>query len=552
MRPTGGTSPHVSTLRDYLQVVRRRKWVIVAATILVPVAALGFSLQQRAMYQGSSQVLLSQQDLANQITGTQVSSYNDPADRQAQTQANLARVPNVAARAIRELHLEMTPTSFLEASSVAPGANADTLSFTVTNHDPQLASRMATAYANAYVAYRLQVETAPIEAARAGIEERLKTTPRGALYNSLVDKDQTLAELEALKTSNASVIRDGGTPIQTAPKSTRNVVLGIVLGILLGIGLAFLRETLDTRVRSAEAIAERLELPLLSRLPEPPKKLRDINHLAMLDDPTGIQAEAFRMLRTNVEFAALGKDVQTVMVTSAVEREGKSTTIANLAIAMARAGQRVILVDLDLRRPFVDRFFDLREQIGLTQVAIGRVALNEALVSVPLEVPHAGRNGIASVVTGNGQVKIATGGLVNGHANGNGNGRFTHGSLHVLPSGPIPPDPGEFVGTARLTEILEQLRDEADVVLIDAPPLFHVGDGLVLSAKVDAVIAVTRMEVVRRPMIAELRRLLDTMPATKLGFVVTGAESEESYGQGYGGYYYYRPYGPREGAEVRA
>jgi Mrp family chromosome partitioning ATPase/capsular polysaccharide biosynthesis protein len=543
----------VSTLRDYLQVVRRRKWIIVAATLIVPIAAFAFSLQQRAMYQGSSQVLLSQQDLANQITGTQASSYNDPADRQAQTQANLARVPNVAARAIRALRLDITPTAFLDASSVTPGANADTLSFAVTNHDPQLASRMATAYANAYVAYRLQVETAPIEAARKGLEERLKTTPRGSLYNSLVDKDQTLAELEALKTSNASVIRDGGTAVQTAPKTTRNVVLGIVLGLFLGIGLAFLRETLDTRVRSAEAIAERLELPLLSRLPEPPKKLREINHLAMLDDPTGIQAEAFRMLRTNVEFAALGKDVQTVMVTSAVEREGKSTTIANLAVAMARAGQRVILVDLDLRRPFVDRFFDLREHVGLTQVAIGRVALNDALVPVSLDAPLVGRNGIASVVTGNGQVKIATNGLLNGHTNGNGNGdgRYTHGSLHVLPSGPIPPDPGEFVGTARLTEILEQLRDEADVVLIDAPPLFHVGDGLVLSAKVDAVIAVTRMEVVRRPMIAELKRLLDTMPATKLGFVLTGAESEESYGQGYGGYYYYRPYGPREGAEVQ-
>jgi Mrp family chromosome partitioning ATPase/capsular polysaccharide biosynthesis protein len=542
----------VSTLRDYLQVVRRRKWIIVAATLIVPIAALAFSLQQQAMYQGSAQVLLSQQDLAAQLAGTSTPmSAADPADRQAQTQANLARVPNVAARAIRALHLDVTPTEFLAMSSVTPGANSDTLTFDVANPDPESASRMATAYANAYVAYRLQVETAPIEAAKAGLQARLAETPRGPVYNSLVDKEQTLTELEALKTSDASVIRDGGMAVQTAPKTTRNVVLGVALGIFLGVGLAFLRETLDTRVRSADAIAARLELPLLSRLPEPPKKLREINHLAMLDDPTGIQAEAFRMLRTNVEFAALGKDVQTVMVTSAVEREGKSTTIANLAVAMARAGQRVILVDLDLRRPFVDRFFDLRDHVGLTQVAIGRVALNEALVPVSLDVPLAGRNGIASVVTGNGQVKIATNGLLNGHANGNGDGRYSQGSLHVLPSGPIPPDPGEFVGTARLTEILEQLRDEADVVLIDAPPLFHVGDGLVLSAKVDAVIAVTRMEVVHRPMVAELKRLLDTMPATKLGFVVTGAESEESYGQGHGGYYYYRPYGPREGAAVQ-
>jgi polysaccharide biosynthesis transport protein len=515
-----GSSQHVSTLRDYLQVVRRRKWIIVQAAVVVPLAALAFSLHQQSMYQGSSQVLLSQQDLGAQLAGTQPTYNGDPADRQAQTQATLARVPEVAARAIRRLHLELTPKQFLADSAVSAGANSDTLTFDVTNHDARLASRMATAYARAYVAYRLQVETAPIEAAKRGLDARLAETPKGsALYNSLVEKEQTLTELEALKTSNASVIRDGGQAVQTAPKTSRNVVLGFVLGLFLGIGLAFLRESLDTRVRSAEAIAERLELPLLARLPEPPKKLRDSARLAMLGEPKGVQAEAFRVLRTNVEFAALGKDVHTVMVTSAIEKEGKSTTIANLAVALARAGQRVVLVDLDLRRPFVERFFGLSDLAGVTQVAIGHVSLDEALVPVSLTDGHA--------------VELPA------------------GSLHVLPSGPIPPDPGEFVGTARLTEILEELRDRADVVLIDAPPLFHVGDGLVLSAKVDAVVVVTRMEVVRRPMLAELKRLLDTMPATKLGFVVTGAEAEESYGYGYGGYYYHRPY-ERTPEEVRA
>jgi Mrp family chromosome partitioning ATPase len=97
------------------------------------------------------------------------------------------------------------------------------------------------------------------------------------------------------------------------------------------------------------------------------------------------------------------------------------------------------------------------------------------------------------------------------------------------------------VGTDRLTEILEHLRGHSDIVLIDAPPLFHVGDGLVLSSKVDAVMVVTRMDVLRRPMLVELKRLLDTMPAHKLGFIVAGAETEEGYGYGYGGYHYYRP-----------
>jgi Mrp family chromosome partitioning ATPase len=302
-----------------------------------------------------------------------------------------------------------------------------------------------------------------------------------------------------------------------------------LLGLFLGVGLAFLREALDTRVRSAEAIGAKLELPLLARLPAPAKKLRGESRLTMLADPSGPQAEAFRMLRTNFEFASLGKEARVVMVTSATEQEGKSTTIANLAVAMARAGQHVVLVDLDLRRPYIDRFFDLGSRPGLTQVALGVAQLGEAIVRVPIS----GSDTLASL---------------NGNGNGNGNGnRRALGALDVLPSGPIPPDPGEFVGTARLTEILEHLRAHADVVLIDAPPLFHVGDGLVLSSKVDAVLVVTRLDVMRRPMLGELSRLLHTMPAHKLGFIVTGAEAEEGYSDAYGGAYYYsRPYGPRE------
>jgi len=519
----------------------------------VPLAALAFSLTQKAQYEGSAQVLLSQQDVGSELTGTQTQlSSADPADRLTQTQADLARTPNVAARVVRRLRLPMTPKHFLEKSSVSPGSNADTLTFHATSSSRTLATDMAAAYARAYVAYRLQVETAPLETARTGLEQSLAQAAKGSpLYNGLVEKEQTLQELEALKTSDATVIQTGAAAVQTAPKTARNIALGFVLGLFFGIGFAFLRESLDTRVRSAEAIAEQLHLPLLARLPEPPKKLREINHLAMVDDPTGLQAEAFRMFRTNVEFAALGKDVQTIMVTSALEKEGKSTTMANLAVALARSGKRVVLVDLDLRRPFIDRFFDLGGHAGVTNIAVGHVSVAEALVPMTMQ-PVLSRNGVESGVTSSGQVKMLVNGNGNGNSNGNGSGKQGVGSLKVLATGPIPPDPGEFVGTPQLQAIIDELRTQADVILIDAPPLFHVGDGLVLSSKVDAVIAVTRMDVMRRPMLSELKRLLDTMPAKKLGFVVTGAESEESYGYGYGGYYYQRAYETAGREEARA
>ena len=157
------------------------------------------------------------------------------------------------------------------------------------------------------------------------------------------------------------------------------------------------------------------------------------------------------------------------------------------------------------------------------------------------------------------QLNLNAGG--NGHANGNGNGngngaaKTVKGVLEVLPAGPIPPDPGEFVGRPVLSEILAHLRERADVVLIDSPPMLPVGDAMTLSTKVDGIMLVTRMKIVRRHTLSELARQLSTVPSPVLGFVVTGAGEEEGYGYGYGGYgygyghSYARPYEQSEKAE---
>jgi len=220
----------------------------------------------------------------------------------------------------------------------------------------------------------------------------------------------------------------------------------------------------------------------------------------MLDDPSGLQAEAFRMLRTNLEFARLDRSVVTIVVTSAIEEEGKSTTAANLAVALARSGQRVALVDLDLRRPTQAALFGI-ESRGLTAVALGHVSLHEAVV----DVEHGG-----------------------------------DGRLLLLPSGPVPPDPGEFVATEAVRDIIGELRDGADTVLIDAPPSLRVGDPLTLSARADAVLVVSRLGEVRRQMLNDLARQLATVPTPVLGFVATGsAEGDAEYGYGA----YQRQYG---------
>lgn len=506
-----------ATLRDYLNVARRRKWIIVQAVVLVPLAAVAFSLHQPKLYEASAQVLLSSQNLAAELTGTQTGT--SAPDRVAQTQADLAGTPGVAALTLRRVPgTGLTPAGFLGGASVSTAANADLLNLSVSNRDPVLAQKLVDAYANAYTLYRRELDTSAIRHALAGVDKRIAQLGRAhdtksSLYGSLVERQQTLQTMQALQTSNASVVKRADGVTQTQPKTKRNGILGLMLGLVLGLGLAFLRESLDTRVRSAEEISERLGgLPLLARIPEPGRKLRAERRLVMLRNSSGTQAETFRMLRTNLEFATLGRDVRTIMITSAVEQEGKSTTIANLAIALARAGKRVVLVDLDLRRPFLDKFFDLGGP-GITQVALGHATLERALV--PLAV-------------GGSAVFAARS---NGNGNGNGGGAVA-GVLEVLPSGPIPPDPGEFVGTHALSEILAALRERADVVLLDAPPLLHVGDAATLSTKVDGIVLATRLNTVRRQMLHELRRQIAALPTPVLGFVVTGA-GEEAAAYGY-------------------
>lgn len=485
----------------------------------MPVAAVWLSSRQVPLYQASADVLLTRPNVVSALTGISDPSLYYQPDRVAQTHAQIARVPEVAERVLKAADVtDRTPGAFLGASSVAPDLNSDLLTFSVVDRDPALAAKLATEYARQFTIYRNELDTGALVRARKEVEARIADLEASGernspLYASLVDKEQQLLTIEALQASAAYVVRDAAGAFQTQPRPFRNGVLGLMLGLVLGIGLAFLREALDTRVRSTDEL-ERLGLPLLARLPEPPRRLRSKDRLAMIAEPSGVQAEAFRMLKTNLEFVNLERGARMIMVTSAVEAEGKSTTVANLAVALARSGVRVVLADLDLRRPFLARFFGLEGRPGLTQVALGHVELEEALAQV-------------AVTAGNGRPTTSNDG-----ANGQGQ---VEGLLKVLPSGPIPPDVGEFVGTETLASILAQLRERADMVLLDAPPLLHVGDAMALSAQVDGLIVTARLNVLRRPMLKELQRILDACPAAKLGFVLTGAEAEDGYG--YGGYY---------------
>lgn len=489
------------TLNDYVAVLRRRKWIVIQAVVLVPLLAFLLSLQQTKLYEASSEVLLSRQNLASTLTGTPDPFLGQDAERVAQTQAGLARVPEVARRAIAAAHVNgISPGELLASSDVSAQSNADLLLFSVTDSDPDVAARLATAYGRQFTLYRRELDTVSFEAARAEIASRIKRLRKSGLsrdsqlYGSLVEKEQQLETLQNLQTSNTFVVRvaEGASLVQ--PRTKRNLMFGILLGLVFGIGLAFLLEALDLRVRSAEEVESTLGLPLLGSLPRPPKELEAQDKLVMIAEPNRGHGEAVRRLRTNLEFVNLGRDAKTIMVTSSGPREGKSTTIANLAVSYARGGSRVTLVDLDMRKPYLQRFFHI-EGPGLTDVVLGRSTLDDAIKRVPIRQP--------------GAPPVTDGGVL------------AAGSLQVLPLGPTPPNPGEFVNTRAVSELLERIEEQSDIVLIDAPPLLLIGDALILTTKVDALFVVVRLNAIRHKTLVELKRVLSTCRCTKLGVVVT-------------------------------
>jgi tyrosine-protein kinase len=520
-----------TTLRDYLHVVRRRKWIFLQAVVILPAVAVAVSLQQRSIYRAGAEVLLPTQNVVSALNGINDPTVYQSPDRHAQTQADLARVPAVARDTLHRVGLHRSVDDFLSHSSATAKTNADLLELSAEDHRPNLARRLATAYGEAFSAYRAQLDIAPYANAKRQADAELRAMAaahkvRSRAYQALMAKRAQLDTTMALLTKNAVPVKAADSAVQVQPRPLRNGVLGLVLGLVLGIALVFLREALDTRIRSSEEIEERLDLPVLARIPEPTRRLRKKDKLVMLAEPHGAQAETFRLLRTSLDFMRMTHRARTIVITSALAREGKSTTSANLAIALARAGQRVALVDLDLRRPTLGTFFDLKGRPGMTEIALHEAELTDVLIPLVFTAPTRNANG--------------AGASENGGANGNGH-RIQRGELVVIGSGPLPPNPGELAGSPSIDRVLEDLRKLFDAVVIDTPPVLHVGDPMSLSTHVDAMVVVCRIDLLRRPVLTELRRKLDASPAEKLGFVLTGAESEDGYGYGTAPYYYDHP-----------
>lgn len=497
-----------STLGDYIQLVRRRKWIVLQAAILVPLAVLAFTLTQGDLYQGQAQVLLNSEDPTQAIRGDVSGRESaDELDRDASTQADVAQTPALARRVLRRVGAGgQTPEELLDNVEVEARSGSDLLTFNVRDPSQTRARRLADAYAAEYVRARARLGAAGLEAAKRDVERRLAGVGSNSTGPLARDLRTTLRRIEtaaALQSADATVVRRAEEAEQVQPKPIRNTAIGLVLGLVLGVALAFLRDLFDRRVRSADEAASLVGLPLLARLPGKDLKRRGASRLPLVHDPDGPGADGYRTLMYRLQMVNSEPQARVILVTSAVEGEGKTTTAANLALAFARAGHSTVLVELDMWRPALHRVFGFKNRVGLADLLLGRATLHEVLV------------------------RADAGGVVAEAAAHNG-GDSGFGRLHVLPAGVSPSHPSDLIALPALNDVLASLRVREEIVILDAPPLVQGGDGIALAAKADALLIVTRLAGVRREGLQELRRRLHDIPVPAIGVAVTDAERDDS------------------------
>jgi Mrp family chromosome partitioning ATPase/capsular polysaccharide biosynthesis protein len=520
------------SLSDYFGVIARRKWIVLLVTVLTTVAAVAYSKNQTPKYQATAELL----------SPIPVSSASKSAITWSVQNAPLAKTLNIANLVIsgKEPPLPKLPDDVIvnappfpphsaggltgqqlyNATAIAPNATSDGIDFTVTASDPVLAERLATAWAVTYgnhVAYQNIEQTVNNFIT---IDQQLEPS-----FYTPGAKDPVLtpSQTAAITTLEAPVknklltappppdVQAASNANQTQPQTTRNTILGLVLGLVLGVILAFLQDLLDKRIRTADEVGRRLRVPLLASIPSPPRSLRE-HPLVLLAPRGGAQgpsAEAYRIAKLNLGTVMRANRAKAVMFVSAADSEGTSRTAANMAIALARTGSHVVLIDANMRRPAIDGFFGLDDRTGLSDILSGNGDLADALTIVDVGGDHPddpATNG-----------RAASGGL-----------------LEVLPAGPAPADAADLLESRAMAELLGELRGRADIVLIDAPPMLPVTDAMMLGSKVDGVIVVARARLASRPHMVALARALDACAAPTLGFLFTGVSvSEENE---YGGY----------------
>lgn len=319
------------------------------------------------------------------------------------------------------------------------------------------------------------------------------------IYTMLLGKLEESKIAEAMQISKARIIDIATVPHKPVePKPKQNTILGFLMGLLIGVGGAFLLEYLDTSIKTSKEIEELTGLTVLATIPL--VKDKDRPQLPTIDEPRSQIAEAYRILRTNIAFAATAKPMKSLLITSTLPQEGKTTTCLNLGITLAQQGHKTILLDCDFRRPMLHRYFAKfvkDNKHGLSDVLVEKLKLKESIVE------------------------------------------STTDHLFFITSGTIPSNPAELLGSSKMGKIIEKLKEEFAFIIVDAPPALGVADARVLGRICDGIIVVVMARKTHRDAVLEVKEELERSGENIVGFVLNGIDITRHYYRHR--YYYYYP-----------
>jgi succinoglycan biosynthesis transport protein ExoP len=504
-----GTAP---TLRTYLTLLRRRKWWVIALALLGPALSLAISLSQPKEYSATAQLLVQFSGTAVNVAGGQ----QQVTPTEVLTEMQLA----TSAPVLQAVRATLGSAPLVTASQVA---QTNVIALTAVSASPARAARIANAYATAFVAYTRNAASNSLTAAQTqlrthiyAIRQQIKSLQHqpsaaaevSALANQEAVLKEQIAQLEvngAAATSGVELVTPAQVPTSpSSPRPRRDAVLGLAAGLMLGVGAAFLRDSMDDALSAKEDVERAGNAPVLVLVPMVSSwKKQDQPLVVSSIEPTSPAGEAYRSLRTSLQFIRQARDLRTLLVTSPAAAEGKTSTLVNLGVVFAQAGERVVLVSCDLRRPRLGQFFGLEEKSGMTTVLLGQKSLQDALRQV---------NG--------------------------------YGDLWVLGAGLIPPNPAELLSGSRAGEIFAALKENFDLVLVDSPPVLPVTDAMVLSRYADGTLLVVAAGQTRRTELQRAAEKFAQANAPVVGIVFNQVTRQTTYAGDYGYGYGYGSYAP--------
>jgi len=526
--------PGTVRFTDYLRFVRERWWVIAAITVILVGVTAYMTSQRTPQYQTSAEVIHLSGGWEETLLG--LSSYYFYSQR-IPVDARLLASPDMAARVKSQTGSERSPEQLLGMISVNPVSTTETLVVSATSVNPQEAAAVANGFAEVFVNARKEDMDRSLATAKGMLEEQLKAIPyadlEGADAVSLRERLQQLETLTDLSGSDYKVLRTASVPgAPFTPRPVRDSLLALLIGLVGGTAVAFLLEYVDKRIKDEEGIERAFHLPALVTTPFVGRRKRrgkDRGTTGAFSPPPGIGflkgqsslLETYMLLRSNLRYFGVDRPIRVVMITSALPMQGKTTVSIDLGLAMALAGDRVLLLECDMRSPRVHEYLGLEAQIGLSSVLAGTVTLRDAVQSV----------------------KVSD--FVSQSRGRTGRQDISGKSLQLLCAGPVPPNPGELVASKRMISLIKWLAEEGgyDYVLIDTAPALLVADPLVLAPYTDGVLLTARLRTSKRDEAARVRELLDRAGARVLGVVVGSHKrrrGRQRYAYGYGSHGYGR------------